>query len=518
MKKHIQNLAAVCLTLIFGGSVSAIDLNGYNELTTVMDSASVMEAAVFAPKTFEKASRNYLKAKEAVEANKKQKSINKHVAEAREYVENALKAAEVARLSLQEYLEPREKARQAQAFVLVPRLYHKAEEQFLKATTKVESGDVRGGLKEAAKSSQLFDHAELEAIRADILGAVDVLIQKATADDAPKYAPSTLDKAYTARTKADAIITNDRYNREAALVEAARAQYRARHASNIALSVRSLNRNDQAWEKLMLLYEIQMDRIGVAVGLEHLPFDDGPFAAADTLIAHVTNLQGYSEHLEGEAQNLSSSVSESLRKILQALGEPGDESDPIKLVRQVSESMAGLSAENSNLRQQIHASDVKLTALSEEHDEIAAELMVRLERDEKLRSAKKMLNPSEGEVLFNSSNDIVLRLSGLSFDVGKSNIKDAHVGLLEKVRQVIEMFPEARLVIEGHTDASGDPSANILLSEKRAFAVMQYLRQSLLISADRIQAIGYGADHPIASNQTADGRSKNRRIDVLIMQ
>ncbi|UCC44566.1 MAG: OmpA family protein, partial [Candidatus Zixiibacteriota bacterium] len=59
---------------------------------------------------------------------------------------------------------------------------------------------------------------------------------------------------------------------------------------------------------------------------------------------------------------------------------------------------------------------------------------------------------------------------------------------------------------------------NIQLSEKRALAVMQYLRQSLLIRADKIRAIGYGADRPIASNKTTDGRSKNRRIDIIIMQ
>ena len=177
----------------------------------------------------------------------------------------------------------------------------------------------------------MFDNAELEAIRADILGPVDALIQKASADDAPKYAPSTLDKAHMARTKADAIITNDRYNREAALVEAVRAQYQARNASNIALSVRSLNRNDQAWEKLMLVYEIQMNRIGEAVSLDHLPFDNGPFAAADTLIAHITSLQGQSEHMEGRAEYLPSSVSESLREILRALGDPDDEDDPFML-------------------------------------------------------------------------------------------------------------------------------------------------------------------------------------------
>ncbi len=121
-------------------------------------------------------------------------------------------------------------------------------------------------------------------------------------------------------------------------------------------------------------------------------------------------------------------------------------------------------------------------------------------------------------MLFNSSNDVVLRLSGLSFDVGKSDIQDEHVALLEKVKQTIELFPGSLLVIEGHTDASGEAAANVTLSEKRAFAVMQYLRQSLLIPANQIQSMGYGADRPVASNQTTDGRAKNRRIDVIIMQ
>jgi len=47
---------------------------------------------------------------------------------------------------------------------------------------------------------------------------------------------------------------------------------------------------------------------------------------------------------------------------------------------------------------------------------------------------------------------------------------------------------------------------------------MQYLRQSLLISVDRVSSMGYGADKPVASNQTSEGRTKNRRIDVIIMQ
>ena len=80
------------------------------------------------------------------------------------------------------------------------------------------------------------------------------------------------------------------------------------------------------------------------------------------------------------------------------------------------------------------------------------------------------------------------------------------------------MFPDSKLMVEGHTDDRGEPSANLQLSEKRAYEVMKYLRQTMLISSDDIQAMGFGMDKPVATNKTADGRAKNRRIDVIIMQ
>jgi len=129
-----------------------------------------------------------------------------------------------------------------------------------------------------------------------------------------------------------------------------------------------------------------------------------------------------------------------------------------------------------------------------------------------------MLGPSEGEILRNANGDVVLRLSGLSFDVGKSDIKDQHMALLNRVAEILKLYPDDNYVVEGHTDSSGEGAANQQLSERRSFAVMQSLRQILSIPADRIKAIGYGSEKPIASNATAEGRAKNRRIDVLILQ
>ena len=65
---------------------------------------------------------------------------------------------------------------------------------------------------------------------------------------------------------------------------------------------------------------------------------------------------------------------------------------------------------------------------------------------------------------------------------------------------------------------TGDPKSNLALSEKRAYAVMQYLRESMMLRSDTVRAIGYGADRPVASNKSEDGRAKNRRIDIIVMQ
>jgi len=506
MKTYSCLVALMCLCLVGIGQAMAVDRTGFDEVTRIMDKATANEAYVFSPKTWQKAYEAYEKAQEAVDKAKKQRDIDKRVSEAREYAENALKATDVCRLSLEQYLPPRNKAIEANAPELVMDLYIKAEDQFKKATRKVESGDVKGALKEAEKSTKLFDVAELEAIRVALLGTADRMIERAVADEAEKYAPSTLDKARTARERANIILTRDRYNRTESIQEAQLAEYEARHSSNIAMSVRSLNRNDQAWEKLMLGYEIEMNRVGEQMGLDYLPFDDGSTAAADMLINQHQMLAGD-----------NTEASKHLKYTLARFNAEGEAVDVSEMAETVDSLVDQLIKEKGTLSSQFQAEKTRLEQLSEEHQEMSGQLNVRLEREKKFKKAKRLLNPSEGEVLYNAANDIVLRMGGLSFDSGRSNLKDEHIVLLNKMEQIIQLFPQSKIVVEGHTDALGDANSNQRLSEKRAFAVMQYIRQKLFIPADRIQAIGYGSERPIGSNKTADGRAKNRRIDIVIM-
>jgi len=420
----------------------------------------------------------------------------------------------VCKLSLQEYLAPRDKARAADAPQLVPELYAEAGEVFLKATRKVEEGNVKDALKEAAKARPLYDNAELEAIRVTVLGMADRLIEQAVTDEAEKYAPSTLDKARSARSKSNTILTSDRYNRDEALTLAQKAEYEARHASNIGLSVRSLERNDQAWEKLMLGYEIEMNRVGESFELSHLGFDEGPQAATDALIAQIEDLKKENRELNTQLAGMTTSVSQSLAQI----GGSPESEDPSVLAKQLEERLAELKLKQQSLNMQLQSGQEDMAALAAKQQETERELAVRQEKEKRFRTSKALLSPSEGDVLYNAANDLVLRLHGLSFQSGSSTLQDEHMALLAKVQQIIAMYPDAHLTIEGHTDSMGDAASNLALSEKRAYAVMQYLREALLIPRDRITSIGYGADRPVASNKTAEGRAKNRRIDIIVMQ
>jgi outer membrane protein OmpA-like peptidoglycan-associated protein len=483
-------------------------------LATLMDSARALEAPVFAPVVWKDAEKQFAESQRAVEQKKKEKNIQENIGRARQSVENAIKACEVAKLSLAEYLAPRKAAQKARAQERVPQLYAQGETQFVKATDKVENGDVKGGLKEAAKAVPLFDQAELQAIRSELLGQAQKLIDKARTDEAEKYAPSTLDRAVKAFAKADAVLAKDRYERSQSLIFIADAEYEAMHASNIAQSVRALERNDQAWEKLILIYELQMNRVGEAAGLAHLPFEKGPLAAADSLVQYVRHGQS----MQQSTASLQDQLSAQLRQALSRMGETPGTVGLMELARLVDEKTSHLVLERDDLASQVQTSETKLAQVEWEQASVSEELSLRLRREERFNAAKKLIRPSEGEVLWNASNDLVLRLTGLKFDVGSADIKDDQMPLLDKVVEIVQMTPNAKIVVEGHTDGSGDEAGNVQLSEKRAYSLMMYLRTATGLSADRIRAIGYGSDKPIASNDTPEGRAKNRRNDIIIMQ
>ncbi len=106
-------------------------------------------------------------------------------------------------------------------------------------------------------------------------------------------------------------------------------------------------------------------------------------------------------------------------------------------------------------------------------------------------------------------------VNGIQFDTGKSDVKPESTPALQEVANLLQQDPKLKVWVVGHTDNVGSLAANIDLSRRRAAAVVQVLTTQFAIPADRLQPYGDGPYAPLASNDSEDGRSENRRVELV---
>ncbi|PCJ95317.1 MAG: cell envelope biogenesis protein OmpA [Flavobacteriaceae bacterium] len=103
------------------------------------------------------------------------------------------------------------------------------------------------------------------------------------------------------------------------------------------------------------------------------------------------------------------------------------------------------------------------------------------------------------------------------FDTGKSSIKAESTAVMVDIILILNEYPNAKFTVEGHTDSVGSASLNQKLSDSRANSVRDFLVQEG-IGADRLTAIGYGEDKPMATNINRAGRAQNRRVEINLVK
>ncbi len=115
-----------------------------------------------------------------------------------------------------------------------------------------------------------------------------------------------------------------------------------------------------------------------------------------------------------------------------------------------------------------------------------------------------------------SGNSITLNMPGnITFNTNSSAISANFYRVLDSVAKVINEFEKTYVDVYGHTDSVGDAAYNMMLSQQRADAVAKYL-ETRNVLPQRIMTKGMGEDYPIASNDTAYGRSQNRRVEIKL--
>jgi OmpA-OmpF porin, OOP family len=122
-----------------------------------------------------------------------------------------------------------------------------------------------------------------------------------------------------------------------------------------------------------------------------------------------------------------------------------------------------------------------------------------------------------GKTMYDAlSTDGRVVTQGIYFDVGSDRIRPESAPTLALITDMMKEHADLKLAVEGHTDNSGVAAANQALSEKRAQAIVQQLAGAGVPSA-RLSAKGMGASKPAASNDTAEGRQQNRRVELVKM-
>lgn len=469
MKRFDYSLFTIILfclsSLTMAANDSSIRVQLFSKVDTSFTVARDAQADVLAPENYERAMKYYRSAEKRFSQNRGLDDIREHLVESESYLRKAMEATRLAKLTFATTLQARTDAMSANAEKYATSAWAKAENEFRDAAVRLEDGNVKSARKLADRAEPLYREAELLAVKENYLSGARNLIEQAKNLRADRYAPKTLANAEKLLARAEKELTQNRYDTDFPRDLARQARNEGQHAITISELAISVKERRRSVEDIIRDYEKPLSVIAGELDLV-ASLHDGYKQTEKDILGAVSKLQKKS----------------------------GDLDQCVLLMEEMDAEVARLEKQ-----------------LGVKSDKLQAEARIR----EHLANVEALFNRDEAQI-FRQGKNLIIRMVGLNFDSGKSEIKPEHFGLLSKVKKAINMSKNGQMVIEGHTDSYGSDVNNLNLSEKRAEAVVQYLLANMSLEPSRITAVGYGETQPIANNESREGRAKNRRIDVVI--
>ena len=137
-------------------------------------------------------------------------------------------------------------------------------------------------------------------------------------------------------------------------------------------------------------------------------------------------------------------------------------------------------------------------------------------QDQQERKLRAQLANSGVEVQRVGNNITLDMPGGVTFATNSADINANFYSVLDQVAATLGEFNQTVIEVAGHTDSTGARAYNMTLSERRAGSVVSYL-SGRGIARERMIAVGAGPDHPVDTNETAEGRAQNRRVEITIV-
>jgi outer membrane protein OmpA-like peptidoglycan-associated protein len=191
---------------------------------------------------------------------------------------------------------------------------------------------------------------------------------------------------------------------------------------------------------------------------------------------------------------------------LKILSQQRDQSRLDARTREADASMNQLASARSEIADQKREADA--TRVDTEN----ARALAAAEAARQSADMQRQLDEMQAKV---TDRGMVLTLGDVLFASGKSDLKSGAANHLNKLVTFLNRYPDRTVTIEGYTDAVGSDDSNLGLSQRRADSVKSYLTREGISSA-RLSSSGKGESMPIGSNDSADGRQQNRRVEVII--
>ena len=464
----VRILMLAVLTLGASNAIAQDELRKifFKNVDVARAAAEEANAKLLAPRSYSDGVEDYDAAEVGLERGRNIEYVQRKTSEAEISFNTASKAARLAKTALSQVMKSRQDAANAKAPDLSREVWDKAQREFGNAIRYLERGDLKNATRKDIEATSLYRDAELIAIKAQYLTETRQLLADADRARVGRYAPLTLGFAQRLLADAERELSENRYDTDLPRSLARQANYQAKHAIYLSEVVRTVRDKDLTVEELVLQWEEPLTQIAGAADL--VP---AMSAGYDDIQAELIT---YIENLRNQKQSLEQDVDANILTLDERLG--------------------GATEERTALVQRLEA-----------------QALVKAQFEQ----VEKMFGRSEARV-FREGDNVILRLVGLSFASGNSEIKQEDFDLLAKVEKAIDVFPRSELIIEGHTDSFGGDTSNQRLSQERAESVQQYMINAMRIASYRLIATGFGETNPVANNETESGRSRNRRIDIVI--
>ena len=548
-------LAGLLFLVVLGGATASQHTKEalFKEASAAFDGARAAKADVYAPKSYARAIKHYRSAERKFANSQNSEAVRAELGLATEQFQLAIKISKTVETEFASALKARADAEKIKAPTHASDLWRRAEQRLERAISDMERDASGPAEQRAAEAEQFYRDAELATIKNKLLGELQLLLEQAEQAKVDRYAPKTLQKAKDLMAQAGQALEADRYDADRPRSLVQRATSEVKHAMYLAEVVKQAKAEKLTAEDLIVRGEQPLRQIAGAADI-NAPFEGGYDEPTRQIIARIeaqdqrvqqlqqgnadlkTELAQLQEQLSNASdertalaerlqaqidrrealERQTSSLQAEVQQLYLSLGGVSEERGALNdRLRTQSQLRENLEHEVGTLRREIEVLEQMLDNVSKERALLAKRVDAQARMRDQFSQVEGLFSRQEARV-FRQSNDVIIRLIGLSFPPGNAAIQPQAFDLLAKLADAIRVFPQSELTIEGHTDSFGGDAANLVLSQKRADAVKEYLVANMRLDPVTIEAVGYGETRPVANNETQEGRAKNRRIDVVI--